>query len=400
MGGRPGIAAIIAQAVLAAVAGLTVLSGGHPTSARADPGGGDGASTGGERGRTGNAAAHPTTPASGTEGTPAPPAPQTTSLRLTTSVSPDPVTTGAQAVYTLTVTNTGDQAADDVIVTDLLDRNLTPGPLPTGCSLTTRTITCGGPGLTIPAGRSVTYDLPVTTDATLQDGTNLTNRAHVTSPSANGYESELITRTRTRTDLALELTAPPSANAGETIPYTLTVTNRGPSQADNVTVLAPECPETTCRLDTLAPDESRTLTLGITPDTTGLIENCATVHTTSREEDTTDNRSCAATTVEEEPGPAAMPIHTATYTPEADGKRPGRGGHEREERDREDHKKDEPRRNAAPDEVPPPARHDGQALPLTGASMWMMCLGVAVLLSVGLLVRYFSRKDERSGRTR
>ncbi|MFC5823822.1 hypothetical protein [Nonomuraea insulae] len=370
--GRPGITAIIV------VAGLTVLIGGRLTSARADPG--TGVAGGG-----------------GTEGSPAPPTPRTTSLRVTTSVSPDPVTTGARAVYALTVTNTGDQPADDVIVTGVLDRNLTPGPLPTGCSLTTRTITCGGPGLTIPAGRSVAYDLPVTTEATLQDGTDLTNRAHVTSTSANGDETEIVTRTRTRTDLALELTAPPSATAGESIPYTLTVTNRGPSQAENVTVQAPEC--LTCRPDSLAPDESRTFTFEIIPDTTGLIENCATVSTVSREEDTSDNRSCAATTVEEEPGPAAMPIHTATYTPRADGKRPRQGRHEREERDREEHEKDEPRKNAAAGQVPPPARHDGQALPLTGASMWMMCLAVAVLLSVGLLVRYFSRKDERSGRT-
>ncbi|GAA2828570.1 hypothetical protein GCM10020220_016800 [Nonomuraea rubra] len=44
--------------------------------------------------------------------------------------------------------------------------------------------------------------------------------------------------------------------------------------------------------------------------------------------------------------------------------------------------------------MPPPAHHTTPELPLTGASVWMLGLGVAVLLAIGLLVRYFSRRDE------
>jgi LPXTG-motif cell wall-anchored protein len=34
---------------------------------------------------------------------------------------------------------------------------------------------------------------------------------------------------------------------------------------------------------------------------------------------------------------------------------------------------------------------------MTGVSVWMLWLGVAVLLAVGLLVRYFSRREPTDG---
>ncbi|MFB4277650.1 hypothetical protein ACBJ59_20330 [Nonomuraea sp. MTCD27] len=333
-----------------------------------------------------------------------PPSPGPADLRIVQSVTPDPVVIGAEAVHTLTVTNTGGQDAGDVTVTDLLDRNLTPGHLPAGCSRTDRTVTCGGPGLTVPAGQSVTYEVPVTTDPALPEGTPLTSRVQVTG----GDETRFVTQTRTMADVEILKSGPSAAMAGDTITYTVTVTNHGPSQARDVLVRdhtasriadrPAECtgdgPALICPIGALAPDESRTFTFAVTPDAAGTFESCATVHTGSQEEDTSGNRSCAGTEVE--PAPAPAPAEPAT--PRAEERK---DGHVRREGPAEKPARDQPRAAPAPaagQDVPPPAHHTGRSLPLTGVSVWMLGLGVAVLLAIGLLVRYFSRRDD-TGRT-
>ncbi|TDD21394.1 LPXTG cell wall anchor domain-containing protein, partial [Nonomuraea diastatica] len=54
-------------------------------------------------------------------------------------------------------------------------------------------------------------------------------------------------------------------------------------------------------------------------------------------------------------------------------------------------------RSAAHDRAPRAERLDQRPLPMTGVSIWMLVLGTAVLLAIGLLVRYFSRRDRASG---
>ncbi|MBB6554154.1 DUF7507 domain-containing protein [Nonomuraea rubra] len=385
MGGRPRIAALIALAALAGGWAAPVTSPGRaPLPPDSQPG---------------------PDPAQGPGPTPLPeepapsPSPIGAVLRITARVAPDPVIIGTESVYTLTVANTGDTDANDVIVAAVLDHNLTPGGLPGACSLTGRTIACGGPGLTVPAGRSTTYELPVTTDPALGDGTPLTTRAHVTAPGVPGDAAQLTTEAVTRADVELSKTAPASTDG--TITYTLTVTNHGPSQATDVTVHDPtratiadrpaECPgggpALSCPIGPLPPNESRTLTFTVTPRTTGVIENCATVRTGDREHRTSDNRSCAETLVERpapapsrspgKPGRDEEPEVVADASPEPT---PATGKAAASAADRND--------------VPPPAHHTTPELPLTGASVWMLGLGVAVLLAIGLLVRYFSRRDE------
>ncbi|WP_157548844.1 DUF11 domain-containing protein [Nonomuraea candida] len=331
---------------------------------------------------------------------------------------------GAESVYALTVANTGGQDAHDVVLAGLLDRNVIPGRLPDGCLLTGRaTVTCGGPGLTIPAGRSTTYELPVTTDPALQDGTTLTSRVHVASTAANGDETQLITRAQARAEVELRMSAPPAASAGDTIRYTLTVVNHGPSRAANVTVHAPlqapiaerppECPggegqTLSCPIGALAPGESRTFRFATTFDSTGTVTGCATVHAAGRETRTADNRSCTETVVEPAPSPSQAPVHTGAAQVQV----PGRGEKQgRREGKGEGPGRPEPRPAEAPApdpdpgpgqvpaaaDVPPPAHHRSEELPLTGASVWMLVLGVAVLLSIGLLVGYFSSHDRLLG---
>ena len=69
-------------------------------------------------------------------------------------------------------------AAEGVTVTDDLDPNVTPGTMPAGCSASGGTVTCGGPGTTVPADGSVTYQIPATAnpDGTITYLTTITDR--------------------------------------------------------------------------------------------------------------------------------------------------------------------------------------------------------------------------------
>ena len=359
----------------------------------------------GPDGEQGGRRGGPPAPRPSASGTPkAPPL-----LRVAQELTPDPVIIGDTAVYALTITNAGITDATGVVATGVLDRDLIPGRLPGGCRLAGRTLTCGGPGMALPAGQSVTFELPVTTDPALRHGTNLVNRAHVTAPDATPDEAELATRARAVAEVEVRQEgAPKEVGHGEPIRYRLTVTNHGPSRAANVSLHNPadggtiarrpaECPQSgpalICPLGSLAPGESRTYAFSLTPYESGPLTICASVTTGGGEENTADNRACADTVVAAAPEPESTPEAeetpepTPTATPEEERED---GGHEPVEEPRRERHRDAP---AAAGEVPPPAHHEAGELPVTGAPVWMLGLGVAVLIAIGLLVRYFSHQD-------
>ncbi|MEO3868521.1 DUF11 domain-containing protein [Nonomuraea sp. B12E4] len=416
--GRPGIAAIIALAALGGLAAPALAGASQP----AEP-----APTGtpAKAALAGAPLAAAALPAPGGRAFGASDL-RSPALRLATALSPNPAIAGAESIHTLTVTNTGDQAADHVTVSDALDTNTVPGLLPAGCAIVDQIVTCGGPRLTILPGESVTYDIPVVTDPAVPDGTHLRARAEAAAGATTADTAQIIGQARTMADVELQKSAPARAHANGGSTYTITVTNHGPSRATDVTVRdpvagdgttitgrPPECPgggpALACPLGTLEPHESKTFTVTLTPHAAGTIESCATVHTTAREQDTANNRSCASTTVA--PGQGATPEPTSvvdmTMSPlmgraqilatVPDVRRRG-GRHDREPGAN--------RRRAAQSERPRPApgpatrdgavpapEHHRSPLPVTGVSYWIFGLGAAVLLSVGLLVRSVSRRD-------
>jgi uncharacterized repeat protein (TIGR01451 family) len=247
-------------------------------------------------------------------------------LGIALSVAPDPMVIGDSAVYTVTVTNTAAVPASDVTVSDTLSADVTLGALPAGCSASGRVFTCGGTGVTVGPGGTLTYQIPVTVNASVSDGTNIINQASVTTsaPGVPGSSARLVSVTRTLTDIEVTKSAPAAANPDGTITYTITVTNHGPSNAVTVTVQDPtngnlttitqlpsQCPASgltvSCPLGTLTPTESRTFQFtvkvnpGVAAGTT--ITNCATVYTGSREENTVNNSSCTQTVF----GPPVFP---------------------------------------------------------------------------------------------
>ena len=163
-------------------------------------------------------------------------------LAITKTIADETIAQGADAVYTLTLTNNGPSAAANVTVTDALPAGMTFVSLPAPGSFDCTTPAVGAGGtvtcstVTLPNAAVVTFTLTVRATTT---GTRL-NTAGVTSttPDADladnsGSASAEVAPTA---DVSVAKTAPETVVAGENVTYGMTVTNDGPSMAHDVAV--------------------------------------------------------------------------------------------------------------------------------------------------------------------
>ena len=146
-----------------------------------------------------------------------------------TSASP-----GDTLIYTVTISNAGAQDASGVIVTDTLPANTTFVSASDGGIFSGGVVTWNVGGLA--ARTSVTRTVTVLVDSTVPAGVNsLTNTASATDDGAGGPDPTPANNTDTDTDT---LVAAPdlvvtktdgvtTAAPGETLTYTLTITNEG-----------------------------------------------------------------------------------------------------------------------------------------------------------------------------
>ncbi|WP_121180325.1 DUF11 domain-containing protein [Nocardiopsis sp. Huas11] len=337
-------------------------------------------------------------------------------LQVSKTVEPDPLVIGGSAEYTVTVTNAGDEAAEDVVVTDTLGNGITAGALPADCQGTGSTVVCGGEGVTVDAGSSVSYTIPVEVDPSLSDGDNITDRAEASSSTAGVADAstQLITIAQTQTDVEITKTATPTVRPGGEITYTVVVTDRGPSDAVDVTVQDPtdgnlvtitdlpeECPPSgltiTCALGTLAPGQEVELVIVVEagsdlPEGTS-IDNCATVYTGSRETETGNNESCAETVIDDDPNPTPGPTPGPSPTESPSPKPTG-----------DPTASPDPTPTGSPTDEPPIVPTDptggydrdpagkGGGLPMTGAPLVGLVVAALVLVGSGLSAFVLARR--------
>jgi len=211
--------------------------------------------------------------------------------------SADPVTAGGQFTYTLRVDNIGTAQADDVVVTDTLPAGVTLVST-TGCAEDPTGVPTCSLG-SIAAGGFAEYTITVSVDPATT-GT-ITNNASVVTSSPESDTSNNATSEDTNISAEAELTITQTAapdpyytGSGQSLIYTITVSNLGPSVATNVVVndtlpalavfqytsgcLNDPDGVPDCQLGTLAVGASVTYTLAVTiPRSGGTIVNSVTV---------------------------------------------------------------------------------------------------------------------------
>lgn len=149
----------------------------------------------------------------------------------------DPVNPGSPMTYTLRVYNAGPSTAWSVMVTDTLPITVSGVITPTDWSCD-----CLGNVLTCTVASLLRYDwqdIIVTGNAPIVEGT-ITNTAWITTATEISVTDNVYTQTTLVTplaDLSIAKSAYPNpVNPGETLTYTIIVTNSGPYTATHVTV--------------------------------------------------------------------------------------------------------------------------------------------------------------------
>ncbi len=222
-------------------------------------------------------------------------------LSIAKSASSPSAGPDTDVTFFITLTNNGPDAAENVLLTDDL-----PAPL-TFVSFTQDSgpaMTCGTSTCTIasfPAFATATFSLTGHVPPGTPGGTEITNVATVTADNdPTGENNGATTTVRvSAADVRVEKTGPPTADAGTTITYQVTVTNDGPDPALNVNVDDPQlCATVNCSIGTLASGASTVLMGDVTiPPSATSWSNTAVVTTDSFDPDLGNNTSTVPTTV-------------------------------------------------------------------------------------------------------
>lgn len=179
--------------------------------------------------------------------------PPTADLSLTKTVSSSTAQQGDTLSYTLGVSNAGPNDANSVAVTDTLPSSVSfvscfaPGGT---CAWDGATLTVTYS--TLAASASATATITTTVKPGLSDALTVTNTASVgasspTDPNANNNSTSVSFTVHNRADLAVAKTVTttspysPKVEAGDSLTYTVTLTNKGPYDARSV-VLSDSAP--------------------------------------------------------------------------------------------------------------------------------------------------------------
>ncbi len=241
-------------------------------------------------------------------------------LSLAASGTPNPVPAGGQLTYVLTVSNTGNQPANGVTLSD---------QLPSGVSVVSSTVTQGfvtsnsGGSLTaylgtLSEGSSATLTILVTTSTssvgTLIDSASVSGQGN---PPPATQSATVTTTVLASADLSVLLTASPSSVlAGGQLTDSITVANGGPQAAGGVTVTLPLGPgvsfvsaepsqgavtstggQVAVNLGGLAAGTEATVTVIVEPAVAGTLSQSATVTGDCADPNLTNNTSTATTQV-------------------------------------------------------------------------------------------------------
>lgn len=230
--------------------------------------------------------------------------------------APNPVSVGNTLSYTISVINNGPSTANNVTITDVLPGGVTFDALNStpSCSGTT-TITCNIGSLASAVTGGVVIAVTPSATGTLNNTATVSADEFDTNSPNDSLSAAAVTVNSSIADMAVTTHNVSTATAliGDQFGYTITVTNNGPDQADNVTITdtlpvgvsfdpaisSANCSGTTtitCTIGTLASGASDTAGIGVTATSVGTYGNSATV-TTSTTDGTPGNDTLASGSV-------------------------------------------------------------------------------------------------------
>lgn len=232
-----------------------------------------------------------------TGGAPAPSA----DLAITMTDAPDPVLTGGRLTYSITVSNTGPDAAAAVSVTDALPAGVSfvsATPSQGSCSQAAGSVTCSLGAV----GNAGSATVALVVDVNAATGVTITNTVNVSSTTADPDATDNAATASTlvserRADLSVSVTVNPAEpSLDDTVTYTVTVANLGPdsepaatllvtlpaiAELESVTAAQGNCKVgiegVSCTLGVLANGAQTTVTIVMTATETGTLVFEATV---------------------------------------------------------------------------------------------------------------------------
>ncbi|MEO7099627.1 MAG: DUF11 domain-containing protein, partial [Luteolibacter sp.] len=171
-------------------------------------------------------------------------------LQITLSDSPDPVIAGTNLTYTVQVANNGPLAAENVSIGDILPAGTTFVSLsaPAGWTATTPAVGTNGTvkitkALFANAG-TATFTLVAKVASSVASGATLSDTATISSTTVDivpgNNSAATSTAVTTSCDLAVHITGTPTTvPKGSNVTFTITLANKGPSDASSAYVYLP-----------------------------------------------------------------------------------------------------------------------------------------------------------------
>ena len=239
-------------------------------------------------------------------------------LSVSKSDSADPVSAAGSFSYTVSVSNGGPSTATNVSVTDTLPPGVgfvSASGTGWACSEAGGVVTCTRSSLAVGAAPDITISVTAPSSGGVITN-NVSVSAMETDPVAgNDSASEMTTVTAVADLVVTKTDSVDPVIAGNDLTYTVTVTNNGPSDAQDVVVTdtlpagvtlvsTSGCAEdpsgvATCTLGTIAASSSDQYTITVTVDsaTTGVLTNTAAVASSTTLTSTGDDSVMETTTV-------------------------------------------------------------------------------------------------------
>jgi uncharacterized repeat protein (TIGR01451 family) len=254
-------------------------------------------------------------------------------VSATKADSPDPVLRNQLLTYTVTARNNGPFSATGVTITDDLPASATYDSATAtqgGCTQLGTRVTCSLG--TLASNASATATIKVRPQAEGAITNNASIQANQADPVTTNNQASVATTVNPATDLSLTKTdSPDPVLAGDTLTYSLTAQNNGPSAATGVTLTdtlpagvtyqsaTPSqgtCGQAsgvvTCNLGAVASGGAPTVQIAVRPQAGGTITNTASVTGAQGDPTSANNTASAQTTVT----PAADLALTKTDSPD------------------------------------------------------------------------------------